>query len=485
MISLITSIFLLILGYFVLGKFFEKILGADPNSRTPARQKSDGVDFIILPTWKVFLIQFLNIAGLGPIFGAIAGALWGPVAFIWIVLGSLFAGGIHDYFSGMLSLRHGGQSIAEVTGHYLGSHVKIFMRGFTVILMILVGAVFILGPAKILEGLAPNFLSTSGWIAVIIFYYLLSTILPIDKVIGRIYPFFGSTLLFMALGLLFAIFSDTGTSIPEIGWNSFQNFHYGGESFPIFPMVCVTIACGAISGFHSTQSPIMARCMKNEMNGRPVFYGAMITEGVVALIWAAISMSFFGGVEELNTTMRTQDNNAAWVVNKISTDLLGSIGGVLAIIGVVAAPITSGDTSFRSARSILSDFINLDQSRIKNRLILSVPLFVVGFGLTLIDFGVVWRYFAWTNQTLATVVLWTITSYLIKEGKNYWVGLIPAFFMSIVVTSYILIAPEGLSLPVNVSILIGFGVALSIALVVIIPFNVLNRINVFLNTRQK
>lgn len=460
MITLCVSIMVLVVGYWLYGNLIERIFGVDENRATPATSRADGVDFVILPPWKIFLIQFLNIAGLGPIFGAVAGAMWGPVAFLWIVLGSLFAGGVHDYFSGMLSIRHGGQSISEVSGYYLGSWVKQFMRGFTVLLMIIVGAVFLLGPAKILAGMTDS-ISLFGWVMIILGYYILSTILPIDKVIGKLYPVFGMALIFMAVGLFISMFTQ-GMVVPELSMSSFSNFHYTPDSFPVFPMLFVTIACGAISGFHATQSPLMARCISNEKQGKQVFYGAMITEGVVALIWAAISMSFFGGVEELNLMMLENGDNTALMVNRISNGALGTIGGLLAILGVVAAPITSGDTSFRSARIIIADFMKADQKSIKNRLLISIPLFVVGYLLTLVNFGVIWRYFAWTNQTLATVVLWTVTVYLMREKKNFWLALIPSTFMTAVVVSYILLAPEGFSLPVEMSIFAGMTVSVGI-----------------------
>jgi carbon starvation protein CstA len=456
MISFFLSVIALVVGYVFYGKFVERIYGIDPDRRTPALTMPDGVDFVPLPGWKIFLIQFLNIAGLGPIFGAVAGAMWGPVAFVWIVLGSIFAGGVHDYFSGMLSLKHRGESITELTGHYLGNGMKQFMRLFTVLLMIMVGAVFIMGPAKILDALTGG--GMSYWIAAIFIYYVLSTVLPIDKLIGKIYPIFGFALLFMAVGIT-VVMVQQGQAIPEITWANLSNLHVNPGQFPMFPMVFVTIACGAISGFHASQSPMMARCMTNEKQGRTIFYGAMITEGVLALIWAAISMSFFGGVRELNEVMTQQSGNAAFVVNEISNSLLGKIGGILAILGVVAAPITSGDTAFRSARLIVADYLKLNQVSIKNRFLISIPLFAAGLALTFVNFGVVWRYFAWTNQTLATIVLWMITAYLLKAQKPFWVALVPAVFMSAVVTAYILVAPEGFALPAVVAYVAGITVA--------------------------
>jgi carbon starvation protein CstA len=328
------------------------------------------------------------------------------------------------------------------------------MRVFTVFLMVIVGAVFIMGPAKILSGLTPDFASMTFWVWIIFIYYLLATMLPIDKIIGRIYPVFGFALVFMAVGLITALIVK-GYHIPELNFSSMQNYHVNAEKFPVFPMLFITIACGAISGFHATQSPLMARCLTNEKYGRRVFYGAMITEGVVALIWAAISMSFFGGIRELNEVMTANDGNAAFVVNEISNSLLGKFGGFLALLGVVAAPITSGDTAFRSARLIVADFLSYKQEPIKNRLLVSIPLFAIGFLLTQIDFSIIWRYFAWSNQTLAMVVLWAITVYLAQERKFYWITLIPAVFMTAVITTYLFLAPEGFSLPKDISYLTG------------------------------
>jgi len=405
----------------------------------------DGVDYLPLPWWRAFLIQFLNIAGLGPIFGAVAGAMWGPVAYLWIVLGAVFAGATHDYFSGMLSIRHKGLSITEITGIYMGNFTKQFMRAFTVVLMVMVGTVFIMGPAKILAGITPDFAGVTFWVWVVFIYYVLATTLPIDKIIGRLYPLFGFALLFMAVSLIVAIFTQ-GFHIPELTPENLKNFHHNAEKFPIFPMLFVTIACGAISGFHATQSPLMARCLTNEKQGRRVFYGAMITEAVVALIWATIAMSFFGGIPELNSVMVEHKGNAAWVVNEVSHSLLGKFGAVLALLGVVAAPITSGDTAFRSARLIVADFLKLKQGPIKNRLMVSIPLFAVGILLTQVNFDVIWRYFAWSNQTLATIVLWTITIFLATQRKNYWITLLPAMFMTMVVSVYLMLAPEGFSL---------------------------------------
>lgn len=458
MITFLVCIVALLLGYFFYSKVTERVFGADGDRATPAVTKADGVDFVALPVWKIFLIQFLNIAGLGPIFGAIAGALWGPVAFLWIVLGTIFAGAVHDYFSGMLSLKHQGKSITEITGHYLGGGVKQFMRVFTVILLIMVGTVFVVGPAKILDDMTGNFAGLAPWLSIVFIYYVASTILPIDKLIGRIYPVFGFALLFMAMGIAGTMIAG-GLPIPELTFSNLRNHHADAASFPIFPMVFVTVACGAISGFHATQSPLMARCMTNEKQGRRIFYGAMVAEGIVALIWAAVGMSFYGGVGSLNNIMASNGGNAAVVVNEISNTMLGTVGGILALLGVVAAPITSGDTAFRSARLIIADFMNVDQIALKNRLMISIPLFTVGFVLTRVDFAIIWRYFAWTNQTLAAIVLWTITAYLIRERKPYWISLVPAAFMTTVVVSYLMVAPEGFQLPHNVSYFTGIAVA--------------------------
>jgi carbon starvation protein CstA len=408
---------------------------------------NDGVDFMPMDPKKAFLIQFLNIAGLGPIFGAVAGAYWGPVAFVWIVLGCIFAGATHDFFAGMLSVRHNGETVAEIVGRYLGLTAKQAMRVFSVVLLILVGVVFVNGPASILSNMTG--LPKMSFVALIIVYYLLATVLPIDKIIGKIYPIFGAALLIMGFGIIIGIFVQ-GYTIPEL---TLANLHPGGKA--IFPFLFITIACGAISGFHATQSPIMARCLPNESLGRKIFYGSMIAEGIIALIWAAAAMAFFGSTEALS-----QAGGAAVVVNTISLSVLGTVGGGLAILGVVACPITSGDTAFRSARLAIADAINLKQSAIKNRFAVAIPLFIVGIALCFIDFGIIWRYFAFSNQTLATIVLWASAVYLVKNGKLHWICSIPAGFMTAVVTTYILVAPEGLRLAPSIAYPVGiaFGV---------------------------
>lgn len=452
MITFFIALALLVAAYFVYGAWVEKKFGADSRMITPAISINDGVDFVPMKKGKIFLIQFLNIAGLGPIFGAVAGAMWGPVAFIWIVFGSIFAGAVHDYFSGMLSVRHKGISVPEIAGKYLGPGMKNFMRFFVVVLLLLVGVVFVKGPAAILNSMTG--LNTTMLIGLIFVYYLLATLIPIDKLIGKIYPVFGLSLLFMAIGIIVALWVKA-IPIPELTLGNMHNMHAEPSKFPIFPFLFITIACGAISGFHSTQSPMMARCLPDEKQGKMVFFGAMIAEGIVALIWAAVSMAFFGGVRELGTTMAAHGNNAAWVVNEVCNSLLGKVGGIIAIIGVVAAPITSGDTAFRSARLTIADAFNLQQAKLSRRVLTSLPLFAIGILLTTINFGIIWRYFGWANQTLATIMLWTAVMYMYKQKRNYWFILIPALFMTMVVSSYLFIAPEGFHLNAPLSYSIG------------------------------
>lgn len=439
MISFTICLVVLIVGYFVYGRYVERIFGPDARRETPAVTKADGVDYIPMPTWKIFMIQFLNIAGLGPIFGAIMGAKFGTASYLWIVLGSIFAGATHDYLAGMLSIRHNGESLPEIIGRYLGLTTKQVMRVFTVVLMVLVGAVFVAGPAGLLAKLTPDYLDATFWIIVVFIYYILATLLPVDKIIGKIYPLFAIALLFMAVGILVMLYVNHPT-LPEF-WDGLKNTHPDAAALPIFPIMFVSIACGAISGFHATQSPMMARCMKSEKYGRPVFYGAMITEGIVALIWAAAATYFYheNGMAE---------NNASVIVDSITKNWLGTVGGVLAILGVIAAPITSGDTAFRSARLIVADFMGLEQKSIRRRLYICIPMFVAAIGLLLYSlqdkegFDKIWRYFAWSNQTLSVFTLWAITVFLVVARRNYWVTLIPALFMTGVCSSYLCIAPE-------------------------------------------
>ncbi len=461
MYTFLISICLLIVSYFIYGKVFDKIFGIDEKAITPALKHNDGVDYVPMEWWRIYLIQFLNIAGLGPIFGAIAGAMWGPPAFLWIVLGCIFGGATHDYFSGMLSLRQDGLSLPEIIGKYLGKNAKLFVNIFTILLLILVGTVFIMGPAKILAMITPAYLDFTFWTVVIIIYYILATLLPIDKLIGKIYPIFGFALLFMAVGISITMLV-TGVKIPELTWANLTNMHSNASQFPIFPMLFVTVACGAISGFHATQSPLMARCITNEKYGRRVFMGSMLSEGIVALIWAAVAMGFFGGVKELNDTMAAQNGNAAWMVNIISNTLLGKVGGVLAILGVVACPITTGDTAFRGARLTIADYFHIDQKKLTTRTLTALPLFAVSLILTQVNFDIIWRYMAWSNQTLSVVTLLTITVYLYQEKKNYWISLIPTIFMTAVSINYILMAPEGFRLDLNTSLSICGGIFVAI-----------------------
>ncbi|MDR0874160.1 MAG: carbon starvation protein A [Prevotellaceae bacterium] len=463
MITFILSILLLIGGYFIYGTFVERVFGADKDRETPAYTCADGVDYVPMGWGKIFLIQFLNIAGLGPIFGAVMGAIYGPAAFLWIVFGSVFGGAVHDYLSGMMSIRNKGMSLPELDGKYLGTAFKQIMRVFTIALMVLVGAVFIAGPSKLLANLTPEHLNFTFWCVVVFVYYVLATLLPIDKLIGKIYPIFGFALLFMAVGILTMIFLHNAP-IPEATWSNLHNMHPDAEHFPIFPMLFISIACGAISGFHATQSPLMARCMKNEKQGRRVFYGAMIAEGLVALIWAAAAMSFFGDVGGLQQFLADNGNNAAVVVDKIAHSWLGKFGGLLAIIGVIAAPITSGDTAFRSARLMVADFVNYNQKPLLNRIWIALPLFVVGFIILQMNFDILWRYFAWANQTLAATTFWVITVYLVREKKCFWISLIPGIFMTMVVSTYIIIAPEGFNLPMSVGYWIGGLITVAITI---------------------
>ena len=479
MVTFIVSFLLLILGYVLYGAFVDKVFGSDPQRQTPCYASLDGVDYIPMPTWKVFLIQFLNIAGTGPIFGAIQGILFGPAAYLWIVLGCVLGGAVHDYMSGMISLRKNGASLPEIVGDELGAVARIALRVMALVLMILVGAVFVTTPA----GLLANMIGGDSmlgenlfWIIIIFAYYLLATLLPIDKLIGRIYPIFGIALLLMGVGLIYGIFAYDG-NIPEIT-EAFSN-HHPTSTMPIFPGLCITIACGAVSGFHATQSPMMARCLKNEKHGRPIFYGAMITEGLVALIWAAAAIKFadsfdvtkygmtgdeapYAKLWALMTNGGTSNANPAVLVNVLCTTWLGKVGAVLAILGVVAAPITSGDTALRSARLIAADFMHYKQNRIYKRLILSLPIFVISGVLMFVKFDVLWRYFAWFNQSLAVVTLWTITVWLTKrsaaEGTKkyaFLVTLVPALWMTIICSTYIFIAPEGFQLHHFIAYLLG------------------------------
>ena len=450
MVTFLACLAILIVGYFTYGTFVSKGIGFNDDNPTPAIRLNDGVDYMPMPWYKVFLIQFLNIAGTGPIFGAISGALFGPVAFLWITFGTLFAGGVHDFLSGVISMKHDGTSVSEVVGIYLGDKMKNVMRVFSVILLILVGTVFVNSPAGLLTSITG--LNKQAWIAIIIVYYIIATVLPIDKVIGKIYPIFGGALLLMAVGLCGAMFVGHFNGSMQMAEMTLQNLHPNGLS--VFPFLFTTIACGALSGFHATQSPMMARCVGRESEGKRIFYGAMVVEGIVALIWCAVTIAFFGDSLSIQSALN-EFGGQSGVVNLVSKELLGTVGAILAVLGVVACPITSGDTAFRSARLTIADAFNIKQDGLKNRFLLAIPLFVVCIYLTTIDFNIIWRYFAWSNQTLATIFLWTGAVFLLKNKKNFWIACIPATFMSYVVISYIMQAPEGFRLPATISDITG------------------------------
>ncbi len=440
MITFLISLVLLVVAYFAHGSYLERVCKIDPRRAVPSQSLYDGVDYVPMSRWRTFLIQLLNIAGIGPIFGAIMGACFGPVAFLWITLGGIFMGAMHDFLSGVMLVRNEGLSISEIVGRYMGRATLQFMRIFSIILLILVGVVFLRSPASILGEMIPS-VSYWWWIGIIIVYYFVATLMPIDKIIGKLYPLFGAALIFMAIGLAGVIlFGDY--SVPELSLSTLRNYQPNAEALPIVPTLFITIACGAISGFHATQSPLMARCIKSEGDCRSVFYGAMITESIIALIWAAIAMAFFHGPDKLAVALAEHGNSAAWVVNTISTSTLGVVGGILAVLGVVAAPITSGDTAFRSARLIVADSLHIEQRSIPKRLLISIPIFAIGLVLNFIDFDVVWRYFSWTNQALATVVLWTIVVYHRREGYNIWVALLPAIFMTYICSSFVFISDQ-------------------------------------------
>ena len=451
MISFLLCLAILVGGYFVYGKIVDNTFGPD-DRETPAVRINDGVDYVVMPQWKLFLVQLLNIAGLGPIFGAMQGALWGPVVFLWITFGTIFAGGVHDYFSGMMSERNDGASIAEVTGRYLGPVMQNIMRVFSVVLLIMVGTVFAVGPAGLIVTLCKNggmsgvLTTTLFWLIIILVYYFIATFISIDAIIGKIYPVFGICLIIMAVGVIFGIFTNPAYTIPEI-WANFSNMH--PSNTPIWSFMFITVACGAISGFHSTQSPLMARCMKSEKQGHFVFYGAMVCEGVIALIWAAAGCALYtitdGKMVGLAEALAAGQSAAIY---DVCLKTMGNVGVALAMIGVVICPITSGDTAFRSARLTLADWLKIDQDSYVNRLKLCVPVLGVGAflgignALGFINYTVIWRYFSWTNQTLAMIVLWAASMYLFKEKKNYWITAVPATFMSAVSATYFVLAPE-------------------------------------------
>ena len=437
-------------GYLIYGVVTERVFGIEPERRTPAYSKKDGVDYQPMSRWRVFLIQFLNIAGTGPIFGAIMGIQFGPAAYLWIVLGCIFIGAVHDYMCGMICVRKGGISLPEILGDELGQSVRQLMRAFSILLLVLVGTVFVVTPADLLAQMTPEYMNRWVWVAVIFLYYILATMLPIGALIGRLYPLFGVSLLLMALLTCFGIYTQSGW-LPELS-EGLATCHPQG--LPVFPMLCITIACGAVSGFHGTQSPMMSRCIEDERHGRMVFYGAMITEGVVALIWAAAAIKYAGSYQHL-----AELGTPAVVVHMICHTWFGAVGAILAVLGVVAAPITSGDTAFRSARLIVADMLHISQKRFANRFVIALPMFAISISLLFIDFNVLWRYFSWTNQTLATFTLWAATLWLARRRRLYWLTLLPSLFMTAVCASYILTAPEGFSLPWLPSVIAGICVS--------------------------
>ncbi len=468
MVSFLICLVLLIGGYFTYGKVIDNTLGPD-DRETPAVRINDGIDYVVMPQWKLFLVQLLNIAGLGPIFGAMQGALWGPVVFLWITFGTIFAGGVHDYFAGMLSERNDGASISEICGIYLGNGMKTVMRVFSVVLLVMVGTVFAVGPAGLIVTLFQNsgvtgiVTSKEFWLWIILVYYFIATFISIDKIIGKIYPIFGICLIIMAVGVAFGIFTNPAYTIPEL-WTHFYNMHPSGT--PIWSFMFITVACGAISSFHATQSPLMARCMKSEKQGHMVFYGAMVCEGIIALIWAAAGCSIYEVTGGLNTGLQAAlANGQSAAIYDVCVKTMGGVGIALAMLGVIACPITSGDTAFRSARLTLADWLKIDQKSYVNRLKLCIPVLgvgaILGIGNALgkIDYNVIWRYFSWTNQTLAMIVLWAASMYLFQQKKNYWVTAVPATFMSAVSMTYFICAPECLHLSTSIAYPVGLVLA--------------------------
>ncbi len=477
MVSFILSLLALVLGYALYGKLVERIFGPDDRP-TPAVAKADGVDYLVLPSWKIFMIQFLNIAGTGPIFGAIMGAWYGPVAYLWIVFGCIFAGAVHDYFSGMLSMRHNGASLPQLVGRYLGENTRRVMLVFSVLLLMIVGVVFVYSPALILKNFGGGVMV---WIVAIFLYYVLATILPIDKIIGKLYPVFGFSLLFMAVALLVGLLVKM-PDLPEL-WSSGDTLNRNTpaallgvgpfmEKNPVFPCMCITIACGAISGFHATQSPLMARCVDTERKGRRIFYGAMITEGAVTLVWVAISIYFFyyGGWRDLvgdevrDAFLAQADGgksliqyfSAPNVVERVCNGWLGVVGGLLAMFGVVAAPITTGDTAFRSARLIIAEALHVEQKTLAKRFSIAIPMFAAAVALLAWQIGnpdgfnMIWQWLGWSNQALSIFTLWAITVYLVQQKKPFVVTLVPALFMTAVCGTFLLVSPMALGVGTTV-----------------------------------
>lgn len=481
MITFILAIVLLVVGYFLYGKIVARYLDIDPSRKTPAYEMTDGVDYTPMPTWKVFVIQFLNIAGLGPIFGAVTGAAYGPAAYLWIVFGCIFMGAVHDFFAGMMSIRNGGVNMPDITAKYLGKRMKGFMNFVVIFLLLAVGVSFVIGPSGLMAKLTGW--NVELWLYIIFGYYILATLLPVDKIIGSIYPFMGAVLLFMAFGVGVMLIAGEITGahhMIELTPSVLKNWHFAPESNLLVPMMFIVISCGAISGFHATQSPMMARCLKNEKYARPVFYGAMIAEGIVAMIWATAAITYCGGPEGLNNAMTSvgteingvivKNAQAADLVDLICKSWLGKAGAVIALLGVVICPITSGDTAFRSLRLSLSDLFKFDQKPIKNRLLICLPIFAVAFFCCKMDFNTAWKFLGIANQTLATLVLWTGAAYLIQKGKPHWMCSIPAAFLTFVCVSFVLVAPAptGLSLNPMIGYIVGIAVAIPLFILFIV-----------------
>ncbi|WP_158736441.1 carbon starvation protein A [Alteribacillus sp. YIM 98480] len=464
MYTFLIAIILLVIGYFTYGKFVEKVFGVNEGRTTPAYVNQDNVDYLPMNTKKNSLIQLLNIAGVGPIFGPIMGALYGPVAFLWIVFGCIFAGAVHDYLTGMISIRNRGAHLPELAGKFLGNVMKHVVNAFAVLLLVLVGTVFVSAPAELLFSLSNGWTTMGLILAAIFVYFIVATLLPVDKIIGRVYPFLGALLLISALGVG-GMLVFTGAPIPEL---SFTNLH--PDNAPIFPLLFLTISCGALSGFHATQTPIISRTTQNEKQGRKIFYGMMIAEGIIAMIWAAAAMSLFNGPAGLNELLA--DGGPAAIVSEASTLMLGAVGGTLAVLGVIVLPITSGDTAFRSARMIIADYIKLPQKKWRSRLWIALPLFAISFVLTNVDFELLWRYFSWANQSTAVIALWVGSMYLFIAKKNYWIAMIPGIFMTMATTTYILNAPIGFGLPMNLSYI---GAAIATIIVTVLFFRAANK----------
>jgi carbon starvation protein CstA len=476
MIVFFICIGLLLLGYKFYSPFVEKQAGIDPTAETPQSRFEEGVDYVAIHPVKAFLIQFLNIAGVGPIFGPILGALYGPVALVWIVLGNIIGGAVHDYFSGVLSIKEDGKSLPEIAGHYFNIFFKGIMLIFTAMLLFFVGVVFIMSPAGLLSNLevfeGTILAGNTFWVLVILGYYFMATLLPIDKIITKLYPLFGLLMIVMTVSIAVSLLISA-PHLPVSGdfFAYFQHGHYAhdflepnADGLPVWPLLFMTITCGAISGFHSTQAPIMARCLTNEKYVRPVYYGAMMSEGVVGCVWALAGIAAFpGGYVELKSLL--DQGGPGLVVNHVATSYLGVFGGIMAIIAVAVFPITSGDTAFRSLRLTIVDAFNIPQSML-NRILLAVPILIIAYFMTKIDFSLIWRYFAFSNMLLSTSVLWLATKYLFDRGSFHWIVSLPAVIGTSVTVSYIMSAGIGFALPQGMGTPIGVGVGV-VALVVV------------------